>query len=184
MLTRLIVRTPALCLAKDRSFPSAAPMSAAKTIRTISRYSVAADTGQVMTATDAGAAAATDATAAGAAAVCIVAVAAIARAGQSIAAVNTSDKKGGSLRRNLRANLAPRRPRIFGFSPCAPSSPLSSLLGFRANKERQFVFVLATAVDDGIVRCVALRNPFNEKSDAREDGAVDSMAVVVADPLP
>lgn len=47
MLTKLIVRTPALCLAKDRSFPSAAPIRAAMTSRTISRYSVAAETGQV-----------------------------------------------------------------------------------------------------------------------------------------
>lgn len=47
MLTKLIVRTPALCLAKDRSFPSAAPIRAAMTSRSISRYSVAAETGQV-----------------------------------------------------------------------------------------------------------------------------------------
>ena len=46
ILTKLIVRTPALCLDTDRSFPKHVPRSAAYKSRIISRISVAADTGQ------------------------------------------------------------------------------------------------------------------------------------------
>lgn len=96
MLTRLIVRTPALCFVNDRSFPSAAPMSAATTSRIISRYSVAADTGQVIIGT--------------ALAGTVVVDAAAEPGLRIIAAAIISNDFSEIVRRNFRPNLVLRRP--------------------------------------------------------------------------